>query len=150
VEDPTEDWLHECFFEKDHSFWDGGGNGETIIFRDLSIYKFWIKSRIIYKTKMDTYRVDPTIPWLVMQQPEEGKFFILVGDLTPSKTDEINCKSLALGECGGNPVPIPRECLLAKEESFEVVCSYIKGITYDPQYIWHNYGAFPIDWEQYY
>ncbi len=150
TENPNKHWLEERLYKEDYSYWNQGGNGETILFKNLPSYKIWIKSTIIFKSKNRTYRVDPFIPWVVMQQPEEGLFFILVGEMTPCLGEAVDCEDLAIGERGGNPVPIPRACLTNKDDTLNILSAYINGVPLNNNYTWVKYSSLPIDWGKFY
>jgi hypothetical protein len=123
VTDPTPEQLEQELRSRPHSYWQLGGNGEAILDPGPGEPKLWIK------------------------QPEPGRFFLTYSHpeanwLVPYRGG--SCEDLVRDERGGDPLLIPRACLVDADSAVELVRFLLASRQPAPAVVWRYWHELPL------
>jgi hypothetical protein len=120
---PTLERLEAELRAAPHAYWQQGGNGEAIL------------------------NAGPNEPALWIKQPEPGLFFLTYSHppanwLVPYSGG--SCQALIKDERGGDPLMIPRACLVDTEQAIEVVRCFLVARQPAPALAWRYWHELPL------
>lgn len=147
VANPSAEFISELF-DRPIDFWQGGGNGESVIKHVLLNPNEDINA--VYRSRGPdgiSYALIDSAHSLLMKQPLPGRFFMLTDD--QCAVDPTQQGETIVDECGGNPFPIDPVYTVDLPTARSIAHAFAEVPRPLPDCEWRDFSAMNVDWEAY-